>query len=97
MGGEIVLTQPSRPLQDLAADWDVGDQLLLQGLVQVCLPRSNIPEVEIVSLKIVLTSTADHCRTWQQTGVNLASHCTGVANIVCLFTLWVVGFVTAPT
>ena len=51
MGGEIVLTQPSRPLQDLAADWDVGDQLLLQGLVQVCLPRSNIPEVEIVSLK----------------------------------------------
>ena len=51
MGGKIVLTQPSRPLQDLAADWDVGDQLLLQGLVQVCLPRSNIPEVEIVSLK----------------------------------------------
>ena len=51
MSLKIVLTQPSRPLQDLAADWDVGDQVLLQGLVQVCLPRSNIPEVEIVSLK----------------------------------------------
>ena len=50
LGGKIVLTQPSRPLQDLAADWDVGDQLL-QGLGQVWLPRSNKPEGEIVSLK----------------------------------------------
>ena len=51
LGGKIVLTQPSRPLQDLAADLDVGDQILLQGLGQVYLPRSNKPEVEIVSLK----------------------------------------------